>query len=205
MSKIVIIAPSDAQSDVDDAAKLLKAAGHEVDIQEPTPKTLLHIVLGLMGPNAYGFGSGYAYTPGADAADEPNSDDEKAIEDEATAEADLEPADDLDGADDIEVPGGDDFNFEGAEVDGEPISASFSDEDQSVLIVTELHTGPKTTYKLNESLFSFWPADVEKPLQRVDAGRGRWHSSLEVEVRLGEAAELKVGKDLHDIFRSKQD
>lgn len=204
MSKIVIIAPSDASSDVDDAAKLLKAAGHEVDIQEPTPKTLLHIVLGLMGPNAYGFGPGYAYTPGSDAADDLPPGDELPVEDELTSD---DPLADLDGQSDLDIPaaegGDDDFNFEGLTVDGEPLVASKIDSDHSVLVVTELHVGPKTSYKLNESKFSFWPADLQKPMQRVDVGREKWHTSLEVEVQLGEKAELRVGKDLADMFEAK--
>ena len=73
MAKIVIIAPAEADADVKDAVKMLKAQGHDVDTEEPTPKSLLHIVLGLLGPNAYGFGPAYGYRE----ADAPESTDPK--------------------------------------------------------------------------------------------------------------------------------
>lgn len=202
MAKIVIISPSDV--DVSDAIKLLKGAGHDVEVEEPTPKSLLHIVLGLMGPNAYGFGPGYAYAPGPQAADDdPAPSEEEAIEDEATADPK-----DLDGQADVDVPKEDygddsDFNFESLgkfSVDGEMIKAFYHDSDETVLVVQEANIGPRTTYKLNESQFAFWPADSAKPLQRVDVGAQKWHTSLEVVVQEGEQTRLMVGRDLLDIL-----
>ena len=186
MAKIVIIAPADTK-DIDDAVKLLKAAGHDVDVEEPSPKALLHIVLGLMGPNAYGFGPGYAYTPGDDAAD--------ADKDAKPEEGDESPAD--------AEPAEDDFNFENTVVDGETINATYLDADDSILVVEELDVGLKTTYRLNESKFSFWPADVQKPMQRVDVGHDKWSTSVELQVVLGEKAELRIGKDLLEMFGKK--
>ena len=197
MAKIVIIAPAGAE-DVDDAVKLLKAAGHEVETEEPTPKSLLHIVLGLLGPNAYGFGPGYAYAPG------PSVDDaELPPEDEGSLDA---PIDDLsaeDGGSGIDIPGdgGDDFNFENTSIDGEPILATKVDSDHTVLIVEEVTIGPKTSYKLNESTFSFWPANQARPIQRVDVYHEKFSASHEVEIRRGEKAELQVGRDLLPLFK----
>lgn len=206
MAKIVIIAGTEARADVDDAAKMLRGNGHDVDIEEPVPKNVLHIVLGLLGPNAYGFGPGYAYSPGADAdaADGDNKDEETAVEDETTGgdKDSVKAADDMDGIDDVNMPGDDDFNFEGVNVDGEAIKVTRIDADHSILIVTDLTSGPKTTYKLNESSFSFWPAQPEDPWQRVEVGRSRWHSSLEVQVQLGEQQELKAGRDLYHILEA---
>ena len=199
MAKIVIIASTEARADVDDAAKILRGNGHDVDIEDPVPKNLLHIVLGLLGPNAYGFGPGYDYTPGP-AADAADGDDEEAIEDETTADPEAAPADDLDDIEDVELPGGDDFNFEGLTIDGEPIKASLSDLPNSVLMVEKLTRGVRTTYTLNESAFTFWPVDTNAPKQRVDVGAAGWHTSLEVTIAQGDTQELKVGKDLQEIF-----
>jgi len=203
MAKIVIVAPADV--DVTDAVKLLKGAGNDVDVEEPTPKSLLHIVLGLFGTNAYGFGSSYAVAQSGGSTDLPPPDDsEEAIEGEATDDG---TSDDLDNQDDVNIPDAgdaDDFNFENFTIDGEPIEASKTDLDYTVLIVEELVLGQKTTYKLNESKFSFWPADTEKPMQRVDVGVSSVHTSLEVAVCQGDKQELKVGKDLQAILGIKE-
>lgn len=203
MAKIVIIAPSEADDDVKDAVKMLKAAGHDVDTEEPTPKSLLHIVLGLMGPNAYGFGPGYAYQRDPDA----NADDPL---------ADVPPAED-DVADDTETDGGfegdegadlggDDFNFESlgpVKVDGELIEAVTHDSETSVLCVDRLVKGAKTTYALNESIFSFWPASVQKPEQRVEVLVDKNRTSVELPIMESEEGKpvLKVGKDLLPMFK----
>lgn len=210
MSKVVIIAPADV--DLTDAIKLIKGQGHEVQFEEPTPKTLLHIVLGLMGPNAYGFGPGYAYTPGPEAADDDAAaggpdPDEEAIEGEATkGEVDG----DLDGLPDTDIPPDDfsaddmEFNFEGLSVDGNPVEAVKTDQEHTTLVVEELLVGPKTTYRLNESTYSFWPNDLAMPMQRVDVVRESVRTSLEVEVKRGEKTQLLVGKDLQDLLTPKQ-
>lgn len=201
MAKIVIIAPAGAE-DVDDAVKLLKAAGHEVETEEPTPKSLLHIVLGLLGPNAYGFGPGYAYSPGPQADDDLEGDPEADLGLDAPDDADADPlAADEPSEDDIEFDAStDDFNFEGVTVDGEPIKAVKSDAEHTTLVVEKLILGPKTTYMLNESSFSFWPADQNQPVQRVDVGASRGTTSLEVVVEQGETQELRIGKDLYNLF-----
>ena len=203
MAKVVIIAPSNV--DVSDAIKLLKGAGHDVDIEEPTPKSLLHIVLGLMGPNAYGFGPGYAYTGGPDAVDDLGLPGEEVpIEGEATL-GDTDPAADLDGAGDIDIPADDlgdvEFNFEGVKVDGNPVSIHLADQDHTTLVVEELLVGPRTTYRLNESTFAFWPNDLSMPMQRVDVEESRVHTSLEVEIKKGDMTQLLIGRDLLKILK----
>jgi len=200
MAKIVIIAPADADDDVKDAVKMLKSAGHDVDTEEPTPKSLLHIVLGLLGPNAYGFGAGYAYAPGAGAKDEPAKDEEPAKEDPPADDADI----DADGFDDGADLGGDDFNFESlgtVTVDGELIEAVTHDSETSVLCVERLVKGAKTTYTLNESSFSFWPASAETPQQRVEVLVDKHRTSVELPIEESEGKPtLKVGKDLRSMF-----
>ncbi|WP_407305206.1 hypothetical protein [Acinetobacter sp.] len=195
--KIVIVAPADANSDVTDAVKLLKGAGYDVDIEEPTPKALLHIVLGLMGPNAYGFGPGYAYQPGAGVIDDSTSD-----ADDVEANADDTEADDTD----VDT-GGDDFNFESlgmVNVDGELIEAVTHNSDVSLLCVEGLNIGSKTVYSLNESRFTFFPADVAKLASRVDITVDKHRTSIEIPVQESQGkATLKVGKDLRDMFSNK--
>lgn len=190
MAKIVIIAPEDAK-DVDDAVKLLKAAGHEVETEEPTPKKLLLMVLGLLGPNAYGFGPGYAFSPG------PKVDD---VEDEPTLASDKdEPKGDA--TEDDELGGGDDdFNFESVIVDGEHINAVKTDLDTSVLVVEEFVKGPRSIYTINESKFGFWPANQDIPMQRIGVEYNKRHTSLEVVVMEGVKQELQIGKDLISLF-----
>lgn len=199
MAKIVIIAPADATDDVKDAIKMLKAAGHDVDSEEPTPKSLLHIVLGLMGPNAYGFGSGYAYSPG------PAADEAVGGKDEPEPEEDAAVEDGFEG--DMGDLGADDFNFESlgqVTVDGELIEAVTIDSDSSVLCVQSLIKGGKTTYSLNESTYSFWPANVETPAQRVDVQVDKHRTSLEIAIQESEDKPvLKVGKDLRSMFPQK--
>lgn len=201
MAKIVIIAPDDAQDDVKDAVKLLKAAGHDVDTDEPTPKALLHIVLGLMGPNAYGFGAGYGYTPTGPGAGGGSKDDEQ----EPAPEDDVDPDADAGFDDDAADLGGDDFNFESlgmVSVDGELIEAVTHNSETSVLAVDKLITGAKTTYALNESIFSFWPASVTEPQQRVEILVDKHRTSIEIPIVESEGKPtLKVGKDLRSMFK----
>ena len=201
MAKIVIIAPAEADDDVKDAVKLLKAAGHDVDTEEPTPKALIHIVLGLMGPNGYGFGPGYAYLPGGGTGATPPKDEEPKPEDDPAEE----PAPEEDPA--ADAGGDDDFNFESlgpVTVDGELIEAVTFDSETSVLCVETLEAGPKTTYSLNESVFSFFPADAAKPTLRVEVLVDKHRTSIEVPVLEAEGkATLKVGKDLISMFNKQ--
>ena len=195
MAKIVIIAPAEADDDVKDAVKLLKAAGHDVDTEEPTPKSLLHIVLGLMGPNGYGFGPGYAYLPGGGSNTPPPKDEPAPEEDPAE-----EPAPEEDPA---AGGGDDDFNFESlgtVTVDGELIEAVTFDSETSVLCVESLEAGAKTTYSLNESVFSFFPADATKPTLRVEVLVDKHRTSIELAIKESTKAVLLVGKDLREMF-----
>lgn len=185
MAKIVIIAPKDAE-EMEDAVKVLRAAGHTVETQEPTPKSLLHIVLGLFGPKAYGFGEEYI----VNSADNPPEEDEEA-----------EPAEDEEG----EVEPEDDFRFESlgeTTVDGELIEAVRIKSPTSLLYVEGLVSGSKTSYRLNESTFSFWPADVEAPAQRVQVQHGKHRTSIELVVKEAEKAQLQVGDDLASMFEA---
>lgn len=192
MAKIVIIAPKGAE-DLDDALKILKSAGHDVDVDEPNPKTLLHILLGLFSSSAFGFGGQYAVKAGAGdtSSDEPEDTGDAAPKDDKGAK-DEEPTQDETSAD---------FNFEGLTVDGEPIPATRVQSAKSVLVVSELNLGAKTSYNLNESKFSFWPEAADKPTPRVQVSHGKWSTSINIELVKGDKAELQVGDDLIEMFQ----
>lgn len=200
MAKIVIIAP--AGTDVDDAVKLLKNSGNEVEVEEPTPKSLLHIVLGLLGPNAYGFGPGYAFSPGDQADD--------SVEDATDLPPDDLPADDtgaedLDGAADVDIPSGDDdFSFEGTEavVDGEKVLVERVEAPISTLVVEKFNDGPRAEYMINESQFAFWPADVNAPATLIQVQYGKQSVVHEMRIAKGDRTMLQIGDDLADIFQT---
>jgi hypothetical protein len=190
MAKIVIIAPSGAE-DIDDAVKLLRSAGHDVEIEEPTAKTLLHIVLGLMGPSAYGFGAGYAYKPGTKAEDADKDDED---EDENKGDADTE--EDTDG----DAGGDSDFNFEGVMVDGVPVKAIKTDNEHTVFEVKDLiKTNGKVVYTVNESVFTFYPS--EENTLRVLIEQNQFGSTKLVQIKKGNETVLKIGKDLIQSFK----
>ncbi len=242
MSKIVIIAPKDV--DLADATKLLKAAGHSIDSEEPTAKALIHILLGLTSPNAYGFGPEFvigSLDDHADAEQKAAKDAEKKgksaaktapppPEDDEDAEASTDDA--TDAKDDGESADAD-FNFESAPppvapalaeepqvlqepkpapepivealksvyVDGELVDAVQVQEPTSTLLVEKLVHGPRTTYLVNESVFSFWPADVDAPAQRVQVQLDDRVTSLEVLIeKTPDRARLQVGSDLISLF-----
>jgi len=224
MSKIVIIAPHDA--DVDDAVKLLKSAGNDVDVEEPTGKALLHIVLGLMGPNAYGFGDDYAIAPAGGAGGGSDMDDDKpakadkkdkpvaatkSTKDKDTTNDDDKNADDGDSDTDAAAATTDDadFNFEAlaTTVDGEKVLVERVKAPTSTLLVEDLNVGTKTTYKLDESIFAFYPPDLASLIQRVDV-KVEGRPALQYEIAIGRAedgkAKLLVGDDLAEAYQTPE-
>lgn len=195
MSKIVIISPKDA--DITDAVKVLKSSGHDVEIEEPTAKTLLHILLGLFSPGAFGFGPEYVVAGGK--VDRP----EKSEKEEATDDKD-----DKEEKEETAEDGGDDFSFESlgvCTVDGELVEAVRTNDAMSKLVVQELVNGAKTTYKINESTFSFWPIDPQAPAQRVLIEHQKHRAALDIAVQQGSTGKtvLYVGQDLIDVFTTK--
>lgn len=198
MSKIVIISPKDA--DITDAVKVLKSSGHDVEVEEPTAKTLLHILLGLFSPGAFGFGPEYVVAGGKIDKSEKS---EKGEEKEETPEDGGG-----DGGGDGGDGGGDDFSFESlgvCTVDGELVEAVRTNDAMSKLVVQELVNGAKTTYKINESTFSFWPIDPQAPAQRVLIEHQKHRAALDIAVQQGSTGKtvLYVGQDLIDVFTTK--
>jgi hypothetical protein len=101
---------------------------------------------------------------------------------------------------------GADFNFESlgkVTIDGEDVEAVRTTLEESRLQVAGLIVGSRTTYCINESVFSFWPASQEQLLQRVDIRAGKHRTSLELVVENAETPRLLVGKDLIGMFDTK--
>lgn len=195
MSKIVIISPKDA--DITDAVKVLKSSGHDVEVEEPTAKTLLHILLGLFSPGAFGFGPEYVVAGGK------IDKSEKSEKGEATDDKD-----DKEEKEETAEDGDDDFSFESlgvCTVDGELVEAVRTNDAMSKLVVQELVNGAKTTYKINESTFSFWPIDPQAPAQRVLIEHQKHRAALDIAVQQGSTGKtvLYVGQDLIDVFTTK--
>ena len=197
MSKIIIIAPADAKNDVDDAVKILKAAGYEVVVEEPILKSMLHIALGLFGPTAYGFGANYSWAlrpevlPPADKDNEAEKDDTETAGDEFQTPAPEPEPEDLDT----------DFPFESVTVDGAEVPAALNEGEASELVVTSLEVGPKTKYRLNECSFAFWPAGEEAEITRqVEVTSPAGRVSINVKIVEGAAPQLKIGSNDKHLF-----
>ena len=203
MAKIIIIAPAEADDDVKDAVKILKAAGHDIDTEEPTAKSILHLLLGLCTPSAYGFGGAYTIVQGGSDVPPPADDEDKGGKGGKVKDEEPEDTDTSDDAPSDD--GGDDFNFESlgqVKVDGELIEAETFNSATSLLCVESIITGAKTTYSLNESMFSFWPANPAAPTQRMEVVVDKHSTSVELPIEESTKTVLKVGKDLRSMFEA---
>ena len=61
----------------------------------------------------------------------------------------------------------------------------------TTLYVPTIVLGAKTSYSLNESSFSFWPADAANPAQRVLVEHNGRSTSTEVDVRKSKTGKAK--------------
>lgn len=183
MAKIVVLAGGD---DADTAKTALEGAGLDFEVVDPTPANLLHIVIGMVG---------------GDEKEEKEPKEPKEPKEETPAE---EPAPE------DEVPAEEPAPEEEVQeslgmivLNGELVKAVKSTLAESVLNVAELVSGPKTSYTLNESVFSFWPADVAKPMQRVLAECDGRNVSLEIQVRKSQTKDtyIAIGDDLAPLIK----
>lgn len=187
MAKIVVLASGD---DATAASAALDAASIEYEIVDPKPSALLHMVIGMVDDG--------------DEDKEPKEPkepkDDKPPKDEAPP-AD-EPPDDSDIASDASAV---EESLGSIRINGEMVEAFKQNSRDSFLHVPTLVTGAKTSYTLNESSFSFWPADTTNPAQRVLVEHNGRSTSTEVEVRKSKTgkAYLAVGADIADLFVTK--
>ena len=181
MAKIIVLADL---ADEEAIKTALEGAGLECKVVEPTAKNLLHIAIGMVDD-----------APAEEPAEEPAPEETPP---EETPPEDV-PAEDVPPEEEVQ---------EGLKslglvsVDGEQIQAFESKAETSALLVVGLIAGAKTTYSLNESTFSFWPANVAQPMQRITVEFNKHRTSLEVPIHGAQSTPcLMVGADLRDMFK----
>lgn len=176
MSKIVILASTE---DAEAASAALTTAGLDFDVVEPTAANLLHLVIGMVD----------------DGEEKPKKEPKEEPAEEPPVE---EPAEEPPVE---EVP----EELGTAVVDGEVIQAIKGGTETSTLFARSVMNGAKTTYTLAESTFSFWPADVKAPAQRMNIEHNKHRTSVEVFVQESKKSYpyLVVGTDLEHLFKSK--
>lgn len=184
MAKIVVLASGDDATAVSAA---LDAASIEYQIVDPKPSSLLHIVIGMVGDDEED------KEPKEPKEDKPPKDEAPPAD---------EPPDDSDIASDASaVP----ESLGMIRINGEMVEAFKANARDSFLNVPSLVMGAKTSYTINESSFSFWPADTTNPAQRVLVEHNGLATSTEVQVRKSSTgkASLVVGADIADLFITK--
>ena len=183
MAKIVILASND---DKDAISAALDKATFDYDIVDPTVTNLLQLAIGMVG-------------------DEPKEKKEEKPKDDKPKD---EPADKPKDEPKDEVPPQADAPVEESLgtvlVNGELISAVKTFGPDSTLFVTSLISGARTSYTLDESVFSFWPADPVTPLQRVLVEHRNHKTSIQIKIQESKKnhSYLAVAADLADIFKA---
>lgn len=177
MAKIVVLAGA---SDTDAVSAALEAASIEFEIVDPTAANLLHIVIGMVEDEK----------PKEEKPKEEKPKEEKPKE-EKPAE---EPAPE-------EVP----ESLGTVTVDGEQVQAFRNSLSTSTLFAKAVSLGAKTSYSVNEGTFSFWPANAEKPVQRMVVEHNNHRASVELIIKESKTSTsyLSVGADLADMFKTK--
>ena len=128
-----------ANEDKDAISKALE--GFDFSIVEPTASNLLHIVIGMV--------------------DEAPEEIEKPEEDEDVPDEDVPVEEPVDEVPEVEESLG--FVY----IDDELVEAFKGKGDTSILHVTKLISGVRSSYNINESVFSLWPKDVDNLKQSV--------------------------------------
>jgi hypothetical protein len=178
MAKIVVLAGA---SDTDAVSAALEAASIEFDIVDPTAANLLHIVIGMVEDEK--------------PKEEKKSKEEKPAEEKPKEEKPAEePASE-------EVP----ESLGAVTVDGEQVQAFANGLGSSTLFAKAVSLGAKTSYSVNEGTFSFWPANAEKPVQRMVVEHNNHRASVELVIKESKTSTsyLSVGEDLADMFKTK--
>lgn len=132
MAQVVIFAPPG--EDVSVGEQALKDAGHEVEVVEATAANLLHMAIGMVEDGE---------EPKDEPAEEPPAEEEPAEE---------LPPEEEEVADEPTTE-----SIGKVEVDGETVNA-YLDRKATfpLLYALDTVTGPKVTYSINESTFSYW-------------------------------------------------
>lgn len=172
MAKIVILAANEDKDAISEALE-----GFDFSIVEPTASNLLHIVIGMV-----------------DEAPEEIEKSEKSEEDDEDVSVE-EPVDEVPLVPEVEESLG--FVY----IDDELVEAFKGKGDTSILHVTKLISGVRSSYNINESVFSLWPKDVDNLKQSVHI-RDRQQAQIDLyhEVKIVESKSNKckffIGLDL---------
>lgn len=149
MSKIVVLANP---GDEDTIKTALSEAGFEVQVVEPTPANLLHIVIGMVD----------------DSSKESKEKNEKKEDDKEKSDEKTEVAPDSNGEissdEEVQESKSNDLGF--VFIEGVQILAKRGTGSVSTLFVENLKVSAKTTYTINEANVSFWPKDLKNLEQR---------------------------------------
>jgi hypothetical protein len=186
MGKIVVLA---TEEDSEAVKTALDGAGVDYEVVEPTAANLLHIVIGMVDDEA-------------PKDEEPPKDEEsKADKEPKEPKTDIPPEDDSEIAKDASaVP----ESLGQVRVNGELIEARLGKGTISALRSVKIEQGPRTSYTINESTFSFWPSNPSAPTQRIEVEHGTHRTSVEVVIENaeGNASYFLVGADLADLFKA---
>lgn len=182
MTKIVVLAGAEDSEAVKAA---LEGASLDFDIIEPTAANLLHIVIGMVDDSK----EEEPETP-PEEVEEPEIEEPKENEGETPPE-EVEP----------EVPV--EESLGSVLIDGEKVSAYKGKEDFSTFYVKSLSVGPKTTYSVNESIFSFWPAATNVVANRMVVEHNKHRASIDLKIQSSSKDEpyILIGADLLHIFK----
>lgn len=189
MGKIVVLAGDDDSESVKAA---LDSASLDYELVKPTAANLLHIAIGMVD----------------DEPTEPAPTEEPVPEapaEKPEASKDEEPPKNVGGAGGTPPESTDDVqeSLGFVTIDGEQIKAVRGSSATSVLRSINVQAGAKTTYSINESVFSFWAADPNAPATRLTVKVGNHQTSIELPVKstVGTETYLAVGADLIDLFK----
>lgn len=186
MGKIVVLAGGD---DAQAVSAALDTAGIDYEVVEPSAANLLHIVIGMVdeGPSEE--------SQETEKPKESKKDEEPEEPEEIPSEDDSEIA-----ADASAVP----ESLGQVRIDGELVEARLGSGSTSSLRCARIEAGPRTTYSINESTFSFWPSNPSAPSQRIIVEHGSHRTSVEVRIENAEGNQsyFLVGADLADLFKA---
>lgn len=180
MGKIVVLASAEDSEAVKTA---LEGASLDFDVIEPTAANLLHIVIGMVDDSA---------------EDEPK-DEEPTVEEPAEETPPEEaPSEELPPE---EAPVEESLGT--VIVSGEAINAFKSKSGTSSIFVKSLLKDTKTSFSINESVFSFWPTTPDVPVSRmnIEIKNNKVAADLSILESKKEQAYLMVGTDLMHLFK----
>jgi hypothetical protein len=180
MGKIVVLASAEDSEAVKTA---LEGASLDFDVIEPTAANLLHIVIGMVDTEA----------PKEDEEPKPEEEPEDGAEE-------LPPEEDAGEVDEEPVV---EESLGTVVVDGEKVSAYKGKGTFSTFFVKSLSVDAKTTYSVNESVYSFWPEAKNVISNRMVVEHNKHRASIDLKIQESKKKDpyILIGDDLLHIFK----